>query len=87
MGIDLSTLYLHISLPCDSWLLLTGRHSHPKDKTVCIPWYHYIHDDDVDVDVDVEIGANWKKDANSNAAFIDQIRQRSSSKENCTPKS
>ena len=38
MGIDFFTQYLlgqrnmedfHISLPCDSWLLLTSRHSHP----------------------------------------------------------
>ena len=25
----LDSYYLHISLPCDSWLLLTSRHSHP----------------------------------------------------------
>ena len=34
MVIDLFTSYLHISLPCDSWLLLTSRHSHPFKGTV-----------------------------------------------------
>ena len=32
MGIDSFTQYLHISLPCDSWLLLNSRHSHPSDS-------------------------------------------------------
>ena len=29
MGIDSFTEYLNLSLPCDSWLLLTSRRSHP----------------------------------------------------------
>ena len=31
MGIDTFTQYLRISLPCDSWLLLNSRRSHPKE--------------------------------------------------------
>ena len=32
IGIDFFTQYVHISLTCDSWLLLTCRHSHHNVK-------------------------------------------------------